>query len=95
VRNLAARIAILVGCCYALLVFFYLSMATLAAQGRAGIVAIAFVVGAWFVSVPLAYVFAFVLNGLSKGLFGLWAGMAAGYVDEHLYNIQCSDSYLH
>ena len=50
-RNLAARIAILVGCCYALLVFFYLSMATLAAQGRAGIVAIAFVVGAWFVSV--------------------------------------------
>ena len=23
--------------------------------------------------------FAFVLNGLSKGLFGLWAGMAVGY----------------
>lgn len=39
-------------------------------------IALAFVVGAWCVSVPLAYVFGFVIK---LGLVGLWYALTAGY----------------
>lgn len=74
-----SEIAVLCGCAYLGLVIFYISMATLGAQGRPGIVAIAFVVGAWFVCVPLAYVFSHGYVESVKGLFGLWVAMTIGY----------------
>ena len=78
VLQLTSEVAILVGSAYALLVFFYVVMAALVAQGRSGFVAVAFVIGAWGFSVPLAYVFAFEVKAV-KGLLGLWLGMAVGY----------------
>ena len=42
---------------YALLMFFYVAMATLAAQGRPMVIAFAFVVGAWAVCIPVRCLF--------------------------------------
>ena len=39
----------------------------------------AFVVGAWVVCIPVAYVLAFWVEP-TKGLLGLWLGMACGYL---------------
>ena len=50
--------------------------AALDAQGRPGVVALAFLVGAWGVSVPLAYIFSFTLD---QGVEGLWRALVAGY----------------
>ena len=73
----------LAGAGYTALTIFYVSMAVLQAQGRTMSVALAFLVGAWIVGVPLAYVFGKVVvwkgavGGL--GLQGLWYGLSAGY----------------
>ena len=75
---MSSEIALFVGVGYALLTFFYVCMGTLAAQGRTTMIAIAFVLGAWVVAVPLAYIFAFVWK-LTEGLVGLWLGLIAGY----------------
>eukprot|EP00048_Salpingoeca_helianthica_P013375 m.200025 g.200025 ORF g.200025 m.200025 type:complete len:494 (+) comp15494_c8_seq7:7006-8487(+) len=71
-----SEIAWLCGLGYACLSIFYASMATLSGQARSGVVAVSFFVGAWCVSVPLAYVFAFVIH---LDLIGLWYALTAGY----------------
>lgn len=69
-------LAVLVGCCYALLCLFFVSVAVLDAMGRAAAVATSFVAGAWLVAVPLA----FILDRMAGlGLNGLWYGLATGY----------------
>ena len=73
-----SEIGLLVGSAYCLLVFFYVSMSALAAQGRPEKIAIAFFIGAWCVSVPLSWYLAFKVDA-TKGLFGLWLGMSIGY----------------
>jgi uncharacterized membrane protein len=45
-------------------------------QGRPLSAALAFVVGSWFVCLPLAYVFGFTLN---YNLYGVWYALVAGY----------------
>ena len=55
-----ATLMIPVGITYIALAIFFISMATLDAQGRPEVVAISFFVGAWLVCIPTAYVLAFV-----------------------------------
>ena len=76
VHDLTAQICLLVGPCYFLLSLFYHSMSVLDAQARPMLVAISFFIGAWCVSIPIGYVFAFVET---YDLMGLWYGMVAGY----------------
>jgi Na+-driven multidrug efflux pump len=76
VHHLMAKVTYLVSGGYTLLALFYNGMAILQAQGRPVPVMISFLVGAWFVAVPLAYVLAYTV---SMGLIGLWIGMTAGY----------------
>eukprot|EP00051_Salpingoeca_urceolata_P011214 m.138527 g.138527 ORF g.138527 m.138527 type:complete len:418 (-) comp17033_c0_seq4:188-1441(-) len=71
-----AEISWLCGVGYSLLALFYSSMATLQGQSRSGVIAVSYFVGAWLISVPLAYVLGFVLH---LGLRGLWYGMVGGY----------------
>lgn len=72
----SAHIAWVVGAGYALLAFFYASMAVLEGQGNAGAVAVSFFLGAWVVCVPLAFVFTYKLH---LGLSGLWYALTTGY----------------
>merc|ERR1712083_255350 len=57
----------------------------LAAQGRPHIVALAFVIGAWCVTVPLAWVFGpgklvpYFAQSKKYELLGVWAGLSVGY----------------
>ena len=77
---LASQVAALVGAAYAAMSVFYSAMAALSGQGRPAPVAVAFLVGAWFVAVPLAYALAFVRAvEVTPRLLGLWAGLTAGY----------------
>lgn len=90
---LTGSIATLVGIAYGFMVFFYVAMAVLAGSGRPHVVTAAFVIGAWCVCVPLAYVFGFVLDS-TRGLFGLWVAMVVGYGVTSLLAIPfavCSD----
>lgn len=66
-----------VGVGYFFLSIFFISMATLEAQGRPGVVAVAFFIGAWLVCIPLASVEAFVWD---NGLLGQWTAIIVGYV---------------
>lgn len=66
----------LVGACYMAMALFYVCMGTLQAQARPGVVAVAFLIGAWGVCIPTAYLFAF---HLGHGLLGLWYGLIIGY----------------
>ena len=84
VLALVSQISYLVGIGYFFLSIFYISVATLVAQGRPMLIAFSFVVGAWLTSVPLAFFFRtwkidlpFDIN--IQGLFGLWASMSIGY----------------
>lgn len=52
------------------------ALAVLTGQGRVGIIAIAFLIGAWAVSVPLAFVF---VDKLDWGLLGIWRALVIGY----------------
>lgn len=78
VWKLADEVSTLCGCGYLALVIFYISMATLSAQGRPAFIAISFLIGAWGVSVPAAYIFAFHVDA-THGLLGLWVGLTLGY----------------
>lgn len=78
VRKLTGEIAILVGLGYFGLSAFYVSLAVLSAQARPHFIAAAFFIGAWGVSVPAAYIFAFHVEK-TKGLIGLWLGLTCGY----------------
>ncbi|OQR87867.1 Multidrug/Oligosaccharidyl-lipid/Polysaccharide (MOP) Flippase Superfamily [Achlya hypogyna] len=62
---------------YIVMSFFYYSMATLQAQARTVPIMISFLVGAWLVGVPMAYLFAFPLH---HALYGVWLGMSLGYL---------------
>ena len=60
VVTLAAKITEVMAPTYVVMAAFYSSMAVLTAQGRPTVIAIAFVLGGWGVSVPASYVFAYV-----------------------------------
>mmetsp|Transcript_21695 Transcript_21695/g.40556 ORF Transcript_21695/g.40556 Transcript_21695/m.40556 type:complete len:565 (+) Transcript_21695:49-1743(+) len=77
--RVAKQVAILIipiSLCLVYMSFFYVAMAMIDAQGRPAVVAVAFLFGAWCVSVPGAY-----LIGIhfEQGLVGLWAGLNMGY----------------
>jgi|EP00945_MAST-04E_sp_MAST-4E-sp1_P006666 multidrug resistance protein, MATE family len=74
----------LIGPSYILLCAFFVSMAALEGQARATELSISFLVGAWFVSIPMAYIFAFTLG---YGLIGLWIGIIIGYLVITLFTI--------
>jgi MATE family multidrug resistance protein len=76
VWNLTSSLAVFIAICYTAMALFYTVMGILDGQGRPGPVATAFVIGAWGVSIPAAYLFAFQAN---LGLIGLWYGLACGY----------------
>lgn len=65
-----------VGIGYFFLSIYFISMATLDAQGRPMVVAVSFFIGAWLVCIPLATVQAFVWD---NGLEGQWYSMITGY----------------
>lgn len=78
-----ASLAILVGSSYIGLALFLVSMATLAAQGRPVWVACCFLLGAWFITVPLGYVLGpskIVYKTPKSGLLGIWIAMLVGYI---------------
>ncbi|OQR80499.1 Multidrug/Oligosaccharidyl-lipid/Polysaccharide (MOP) Flippase Superfamily, partial [Thraustotheca clavata] len=62
---------------YIIMSVFYYAMTTLQAQARTLPIMGSFLIGAWVVGVPLAYVFDFPIN---LGLLGIWVGMSIGYV---------------
>jgi len=76
VWQLAGVIAIPVGLGYLALSLFFTAMAVLSGQGRPGVVAVAFIVGAWGVAVPLGYAMTYVWH---RGLLGIWQALVAGY----------------
>jgi MATE family multidrug resistance protein len=78
VWHLTKEITLLAGLGYSALSGFYVSVATLAAQGRANVIAVSFLLGAWGVGVPASYVFAFEWD-VTRGLFGVWLGLCGGY----------------
>lgn len=65
-----------VGGGYTAIALFYASMAVLSGAAKPRTVAVAFLIGAWAVCVPLAYVLA---NVAGLGLAGLWVGLVVGY----------------
>lgn len=52
------------------------ALAVLTGQGRVGIIAVAFLIGAWAVSVPLAFIF---VDKLDWALLGIWRALVIGY----------------
>lgn len=76
VIELSSTLCWIVGPTYILLSMFFVSVATLQGQNRSGVLAVCFLIGAWLVSVPAAYYFAFVLN---LDLPGIWYGLVLGY----------------
>jgi MATE family multidrug resistance protein len=72
----AETIAVPVGLGYFGLALFFACMAVLQGQGRSGVVALAFILGAWGVAVPMGFVFTHVLG---RGLVGIWLALVAGY----------------
>jgi hypothetical protein len=88
---MAARISYLLAGVVGFISLFYTTMATLdgqvrrcrhcctavhsAWQGRPTVVAVAYLIGAWCVTLPLSYVFAFTLN---MDLEGIWIGLIVG-----------------
>ena len=77
VRDLTSRLCWLVGPTYVFLCVFFVCVALLQGQGRPLALAISFAVGAWLVSVPAAWYFAF--GGPDWGLWGVWLGLVFGY----------------
>ena len=76
VHALTSQVCLLLGPCFFILSALYTAFSVLDAQARPMVVALAFVIGGWMVSVPMSYVFAFTLG---DGLIGLWYGMTLGY----------------
>ena len=58
--DLAAKLTQIMAPTYVCMAAFYSSMAVLTAQGRPGVIAVAFFLGGWGISVPTSYVFAYV-----------------------------------
>lgn len=77
VWDLIRQICIIAALGYFFLSFFYFSMATLTGQARSLPILMAFLIGAWCVGVPSAY-----LLGIywKIGLIGIWIGMSLGYI---------------
>jgi len=71
-----SQLAWFVGGGYVFLCMFYSSMAVVAGFGRPRIIAVAFLVGAWGVCIPLGYVLS---HTARLGLQGLWGGLVVGY----------------
>jgi Na+-driven multidrug efflux pump len=76
VVELSSSLCWIVGPTYICLSVFFVSVATLQGQGRSGILAACFLIGAWVVSVPAAWVLTFDFN---MDLIGIWLGLVAGY----------------
>lgn len=67
----------LMGAAYLFIAAFYISTGLLQAQARPGIIVVGYLVGAWLVCVPLAYLLAFPLGvGLPGVLYALILGYA-------------------
>lgn len=75
VAAIASDIALPAGSGYALISLFFLAMGVLQGQARPLFVALAFIVGAWAVAVPIA----FALERRGLGLLGIWLALVAGY----------------
>ena len=71
-----STLAPLVGGGYAAMSLFYAAGGVLSGQGRPLVVAVAFVIGAWCVCIPLAWAFTVKYN---EGLLGLWTALMIGY----------------
>jgi Na+-driven multidrug efflux pump len=69
--GLTAELSGLVGIGYFFLSWFYVAMGCLQGMQRTHIIALSFIVGAWCISVPLAYVLGFMVT-LPIPLVGLW-----------------------
>lgn len=67
-RNCNQGVCLQVGAGYVVLSVFYVAFATLNGQGRPLVGAVAMLIGAWFVCVPLAYILSHPLHGVSKVL---------------------------
>ena len=76
VVELSSTLCWIVGPTYVLLSVFFVSVATLQGQGRSTALAVCFLIGAWLVSVPLAWYLTFDLN---LDLIGIWYGLVGGY----------------
>lgn len=68
VEALAHELSALVGTCFFLLAIFYIGMGILTAAFKQHLIVCAFILGAWGISVPLAWTFAFELDPK----FGEW-----------------------
>ena len=76
VWRLTEQVCAILGPTYILMAIIYTSMAVVDAQARPLMSALAFIVGAWGVSVPCAYVFGFTMR---RGLLGIWCALCSGY----------------
>ena len=76
VWQLTEQVCSILGPTYILMAIIYTAMAVVDAQARPMMSALAFIVGAWGVSVPMAYVFGFVMR---RGLLGIWCALCSGY----------------
>ncbi len=77
VWRLTSTLCWLVGPTYICLCVFFVCVASLQGQGRPLALAASFAVGAWGVSVPSSWYFAF--GGPDWGLWGVWLGLVLGY----------------
>ena len=76
VWRLTEQVCTILGPTYVLMAVIYTAMAVVDAQARPMMSALAFIVGAWGVSVPTAYLFGFVMH---RGLLGIWCALCSGY----------------
>eukprot|EP00755_Sulcionema_specki_P030578 Sspe_Gene.18611::Locus_6703_Transcript_1_1_Confidence_1.000_Length_1818::g.18611::m.18611/K03327/TC.MATE, SLC47A, norM, mdtK, dinF; multidrug resistance protein, MATE family len=76
VWRLSSKVITIMAGAFVCLCMFFVTMGLLTALQRTGAVAVAFLFGAWGVSVPMAYVYAYKLD---LGLPGLWYGLVCGY----------------
>lgn len=77
VWRLTSSLCWLVGPTYICLCVFFVCVASLQGQGRPLALAASFAVGAWGVSVPASWYFAF--GGPDWQLWGVWLGLVLGY----------------
>jgi multidrug resistance protein, MATE family len=75
-KQLMGKISVPLGIGYCALSLFFSAVGVLQGQARVTVVAVAFLIGAWGVTVPLAFVF---VKKLNMGLLGVWLALVVGY----------------
>eukprot|EP01064_Diplonema_japonicum_P015146 TRINITY_DN22910_c0_g1_i1.p1 TRINITY_DN22910_c0_g1~~TRINITY_DN22910_c0_g1_i1.p1 ORF type:complete len:502 (+),score=135.76 TRINITY_DN22910_c0_g1_i1:34-1539(+) len=76
VQNYVKDLMLLMSFSYVFMGIFLVVTIILMSAHKTGLVAVIFLTGAWFVGIPMAYVFGFVLD---HGVKGLWEGLIMGY----------------